>query len=171
MATTGKGLTHLDPEGQAEMVDVGGKADTQRTAVATGAVTMKRETLQAILEGNAKKGDVIAVSRLAGIMAAKKTHDLIPLCHPLALTKIAVEIEPDESLPGLRVEAMARLTGKTGVEMEALTAASVACLTIYDMAKALDKAMVISDIRLVEKEGGKSGHWRAGDKDDGSASG
>ncbi|WP_274423923.1 cyclic pyranopterin monophosphate synthase MoaC [Chelativorans sp. YIM 93263] len=171
MTAASKGLTHLDAGGQAEMVDVGGKADTQRTAIAAGAVKMKRETLQVILEGNAKKGDVIAVSRLAGIMAAKKTHDLIPLCHPLALTKIAVEIDPDETLPGLRVEAMARLTGKTGVEMEALTAASIACLTIYDMAKALDKAMVISDIRLIEKTGGKSGHWRADDTDDGSASG
>ena len=163
------GLTHLRSDGRAEMVDVGAKAETERTAIATGAVLMAPETLQAILSGNAKKGDVIAVARLAGIMAAKKTHDLIPLCHPLALTKVAVEIEPDESLPGLKVEALARVTGKTGVEMEALTAVSVTCLTIYDMAKALDKAMVITDIRLIEKTGGKSGTWRAGNKDHGPA--
>lgn len=163
MAGADGNLTHIGPDGQAEMVDVGGKDDTRRTAIAAGAVKMAPETLQAILDGNAKKGDVIAVARLAGIMAAKKTHDLIPLCHPLALTKIAVDIVPDEALPGLRVEAMARLTGKTGVEMEALTAASVACLTIYDMAKALDKGMIITDIRLIEKTGGKSGSWRAAD--------
>jgi len=163
------GLTHLRSDGRAEMVDVGAKAETERAAIAAGAVLMAPETLQAILSGNAKKGDVIAVARLAGIMAAKKTHDLIPLCHPLALTKVAVEIEADESLPGLKVEALARVTGKTGVEMEALTAVSVACLTIYDMAKALDKAMVITDIRLVEKTGGKSGIWRAADKDHGPA--
>ena len=143
------------------MVDVGGKAETERTAVAQGAVVMQAETLALILSGNAKKGDVLGVARIAGIMAAKRTHELIPLCHPLLLTKIAVDIEPDPSLPGLRVTAMARVTGKTGVEMEALTAASVACLTVYDMAKAVDRGMVISDIRLVEKTGGKSGDYRA----------
>jgi len=166
----GDRLTHLRADGRAEMVDVGAKQETERTAIAAGAVVMSAETLQAILRGDAKKGDVIAVARIAGIMAAKKTHDLIPLCHPLALTKVSVEIEPDAALPGLRVEAMARVTGKTGVEMEALTAASVACLTIYDMAKALDKAMVITDIRLLEKKGGKSGIWRAEDASRGAAS-
>ncbi|MFC6487742.1 cyclic pyranopterin monophosphate synthase MoaC [Nitratireductor sp. GCM10026969] len=172
MAETEKhDLTHLATDGRAEMVDVGAKQDTQRTAVAVGAVTMAPETLRAIQEGNAKKGDVIAVARLAGIMAAKKTHDLIPLCHPLALTKIAVEIAPDEALPGLRVEATAALTGKTGVEMEALTAVSVACLTIYDMAKALDKNMVIGAVRLKEKAGGRSGDWRMDEAGDGTASG
>lgn len=168
---TKSGLTHLGADGRAEMVDVGAKDDTLRTAIAAGAVTMAPQTLQAILTGNAKKGDVIAVARLAGIMAAKKTHDLIPLCHPLALTKISVDVVPDEALPGLRVEAMARVSGKTGVEMEALTAVSVACLTIYDMAKALDKSMVIGDVRLMEKTGGKSGAWRARRANDGSASG
>ncbi|WP_309085369.1 cyclic pyranopterin monophosphate synthase MoaC [Chelativorans sp.] len=172
MTEEGKtGLTHLGADGRAELVDVGGKKDSVRTAVAAGGVVMAPETLQAILSGNAKKGDVIAVARIAGIMAAKRTHDLIPLCHPLALTKVTVEIEPDESLPGLRVEAMARVTGKTGVEMEALTAVSVACLTIYDMAKALDKDMVITQIRLLEKTGGKSGPWRAGSADHGPAAG
>ncbi|WP_159585842.1 cyclic pyranopterin monophosphate synthase MoaC [Chelativorans xinjiangense] len=165
------GLTHLAADGRAEMVDVGAKDDTARTAVAAGAVTMAPQTLRAILAGDAKKGDVIAVARLAGIMAAKKTHDLIPLCHPLALTKIAVDIAPDEALPGLRVEATARVTGKTGVEMEALTAVSIACLTIYDMAKALDKGMVIGEVHLKEKTGGRSGAWRAQGADDGSASG
>jgi cyclic pyranopterin phosphate synthase len=143
------------------MVDVGGKAETERTAVAQGAVVMQADTLALILSGNAKKGDVLGVARIAGILAAKRTHELIPLCHPLLLTKISVDIEPDLSLPGLRVTAMARVTGKTGVEMEALTAASVACLTVYDMAKAVDRGMVISDIRLVEKTGGKSGDYRA----------
>jgi len=153
-------LTHLGASGEANMVDVGDKAETVRTAVAEGSVIMKRETLDTILAGDAKKGDVLGVARIAGIMAAKKTHELIPLCHPLLLNKVAVEIEPDEALPGLRVTALARVSGKTGVEMEALTAVSVACLTIYDMAKAVDKAMVISDIRLMEKTGGKSGDFR-----------
>ncbi|TIS76313.1 MAG: cyclic pyranopterin monophosphate synthase MoaC, partial [Mesorhizobium sp.] len=125
-------LTHLGAKGEANMVDVGGKAETTRTAIAEGYVTMQPETLEMILAGDAKKGDVLGTARLAGIMAAKKTHELIPLCHPLLLTKVAVEIEPDRALPGLRVTALARVTGKTGVEMEALTAASVACLTIYD---------------------------------------
>jgi cyclic pyranopterin phosphate synthase len=154
-------LTHLGRSGEATMVDVGGKAETERTAVAQGAVVMQADTLALILSGDARKGDVLGVARIAGIMAAKRTHELIPLCHPLLLTKIAVDIEPDPSLPGLRVTAMARVTGKTGVEMEALTAASVACLTVYDMAKAVDRGMVISDIRLVEKTGGKSGDYRA----------
>jgi len=158
-----KKLTHLAADGSAQMVDVGGKPETERTAIAEGAVVMAPETLQAIVSGNMKKGDVVAVARIAGIMAAKRTHDLIPLCHPLALTKIAVDIEPDETLPGLRVQALARVTGRTGVEMEALTAASVACLTIYDMAKALDKKMVITGLRLLEKTGGRSGTWRAED--------
>ena len=155
------GLTHIGPDGRADMVDVGDKAETTRTAVAQGSVKMLPETLAMILAGNAKKGDVLGTARLAGIMAAKKTHDLIPLCHPLLLTKVSVDVSPDESLPGLRVTALARVTGKTGVEMEALTAASIACLTIYDMAKAVDRGMVISDIKLIEKTGGKSGDFRA----------
>lgn len=159
---TSPALTHIGASGEASMVDVGGKAETERTAVAEGAVAMQRETLEMILAGNAKKGDVLGAARIAGIMAAKRTHELIPLCHPLLLTKVSVDIEPDHALPGLKVTALARVTGKTGVEMEALTAASVACLTIYDMAKAVDRGMVISGIRLVEKTGGKSGHFRAG---------
>ena len=154
-------LTHLSPEGAAEMVDVSEKAVTARSATASGAVVMAPETLDLILSGNAKKGDVMAVARIAGIMAAKKTHELIPLCHPLALSKIAVDIVADRDLPGLRVSATARLDGKTGVEMEALTAVSVACLTIYDMAKSVDRGMRITDVRLVEKSGGRSGSWRA----------
>lgn len=154
-------LTHIGAGGEANMVDVGDKADTVRMAVAEGHVTMLPQTLRLILEGNAKKGDVIATARIAGIMAAKRAHELIPLCHPLLLTKVQVDIEPDDALPGLRVTALARVTGKTGVEMEALTAASVACLTIYDMAKAADRAMVIGGIRLVEKTGGKSGDYAA----------
>ena len=165
------GLTHLDTDGTANMVDVGSKAETERTAIAEGLVTMQAETLRMILTGNAKKGDVLGAARIAGIMAAKKTHELVPLCHPLLLTKVSVDIEPDDGLPGLKVTALARVTGKTGVEMEALTAASVACLTIYDMAKAVDRAMTISGIRLVEKTGGKSGTYKAseGGADDGAA--
>jgi cyclic pyranopterin phosphate synthase len=155
------GLTHLDTDGTANMVDVGSKAETERTAIAEGLVTMQAETLRMILTGNAKKGDVLGAARIAGIMAAKKTHELVPLCHPLLLTKVSVDIEPDDRLPGLKVTALARVTGKTGVEMEALTAASVACLTIYDMAKAVDRGMVISGIRLLEKSGGKSGDYAA----------
>ena len=154
-------LTHLGAGGEANMVDVGGKAETERTAIAAGAVVMQSETLAMILAGDARKGDVLGTARIAGIMASKRTHELIPLCHPLLLTKVSIDIEPDDSLPGLRVTALARVTGKTGVEMEALTAASIACLTIYDMAKAVDRGMVISDIRLVEKTGGKSGDYRA----------
>ncbi len=160
MAAGKAALTHLGPDGQANMVDVGGKDDTVRTAVAEGAVTMRPETLAMIIAGNAKKGDVIGTARIAGIMAAKRTHELIPLCHPLLLTKVGVDIVEDPTLPGLRVTAIARVTGKTGVEMEALTAATVACLTIYDMAKAADRGMVITGIRLVEKTGGKSGDYR-----------
>ncbi len=160
MAAPSPGLTHIAADGQADMVDVGSKAETQRVAVAEGAVVMKRETLDMIVAGNAKKGDVIGVARIAGIMAAKKTHELIPLCHPLLLDKVGVEIEPDATLPGLRVTATARVSGKTGVEMEALTAASVACLTIYDMAKAVDREMELTGIRLVEQTGGKSGDYR-----------
>lgn len=154
-------LTHLGSSGEANMVDVGAKAETERVAVAEGTVTMQPETLRMVEVGNAKKGDVIGTARIAGIMAAKRTHELIPLCHPLLLTEIAVDIRSDESLPGLRVTATARVTGKTGVEMEALTAASVACLTIYDMAKAIDRGMVLGGIRLIEKSGGKSGDYKA----------
>jgi cyclic pyranopterin phosphate synthase len=155
------GLTHIGADGAANMVDVGTKAETERTAIAEGFVVMQPETLRMILAGNAKKGDVLGVARVAGIMAAKKTHELVPLCHPLLLTKVSVDIEPDEKLPGLRVTALTRVTGKTGVEMEALTAASVACLTIYDMAKAVDRGMTITGIRLLEKSGGKSGDYVA----------
>ena len=154
-------LTHLGASGEANMVDVGAKDETVRTAVAEGAVVMQRDTLAMIRAGDAKKGDVLGTARIAGIMGAKRTHELVPLCHPLLLTKVSVEIEPDDALPGLRVTAMARVTGKTGVEMEALTAVSVACLTIYDMAKAVDRGMIITGIRVVEKTGGKSGDWRA----------
>ncbi|AYM05502.1 cyclic pyranopterin monophosphate synthase MoaC [Agrobacterium radiobacter] len=153
-------LTHIDASGEAHMVDVGDKAETIRVAVAEGFVKMKPETLALIRDGNAKKGDVIGTARLAGIMAAKQTANLIPLCHPLMLTKVAVDITEDTALPGLRVEATVKLSGKTGVEMEALTAVSIACLTIYDMAKAADKAMEIVNIRLLEKSGGKSGDFR-----------
>ena len=153
-------LTHIGASGEANMVDVGDKAETTRVATAEGHVRMAPETLALIRDGNARKGDVIGTARLAGIMAAKQTSNLIPLCHPLMLTKVSVEIEEDAALPGLRVTATAKLTGKTGVEMEALTAVSVACLTIYDMAKAADKAMEIGGIRLLEKSGGKSGDFR-----------
>lgn len=155
------GLTHLGPGGEANMVDVSQKAVTSRTAVAEGRVVMQHETLDLVLSGDAKKGDVRATARIAGIMAAKKTHELIPLCHPLLLSKIAIEIEPDTALPGLIVRATAKVAGQTGVEMEALTAVSVACLTIYDMVKAADRGMRIEAVRLVEKSGGKSGDWHA----------
>lgn len=153
------GLTHLDASGQAAMVDVSAKDQTRRVAIAEGLVRMAPATLSAILAGNMKKGDVLGAARIAGIMAAKKTHELIPLCHPLLLSKIAVDLAPDEALPGLRVTAEVTLTGQTGVEMEALTAVSVACLTVYDMAKAIDKAMQIEGIRLLHKSGGKSGTY------------
>ena len=156
-------LTHIGKKGEAHMVDVGAKEHSQREATATGHVVMKAETLKSVLDGNAKKGDVLSTARIAGIMAAKKTADLIPLCHPIGLTKVVVDIEPDESLPGLRVKAVAGVSGQTGVEMEALTACSVACLTIYDMVKAVDRGMEIGGIVLSEKKGGKSGHWKRGD--------
>lgn len=161
--TSNTGLTHLDPSGAAAIVDVGEKAETPRVARAEGLVLMAPATLALIQSGQAKKGDVIAVARIAGIMAAKRTSDLIPLCHPLSLERISVEIEPEPALPGLRVRATAALTGKTGVEMEALTAVAVACLTIYDMAKAVDRGMEITAVRVVEKSGGASGDWKAGE--------
>ncbi len=153
-------LTHLSAAGEAHMVDVSAKPETSRVARARGQVAMARETLRLAVDGQAKKGDVFGVARIAGIMAAKKTSELIPLCHPLALSSVSVEITPDEALPGLRVFAEASVTGKTGVEMEALTAVSVACLTIYDMLKAVDRFMRIEGVELVEKRGGKSGDWR-----------
>jgi len=156
-------LTHLGESGEARMVDVSEKSATERLAIAEGRVVMKRETLELVLSGNAKKGDVLGAARIAGIMAAKKTSELIPLCHPLPISKAEVEIEPDPKLPGLRVRATVKVTGPTGVEMEALTAVSVACLTIFDMVKAAEKEMRIEGIRLLEKYGGKSGPWRAGD--------
>jgi cyclic pyranopterin monophosphate synthase len=152
-------LTHLSQSGEAHMVDVSAKAVTDRVAVAEGKVLMQPETLALCLSGQAKKGDVFATARIAGILAAKKTHEFIPLCHPLLLTKISVDLEGDESLPGVRVTATAKVSGQTGVEMEALTAASIACLTIYDMLKAVDRGMRIEGIALVEKRGGKSGDW------------
>jgi len=152
-------LTHLDDKGAARMVDVGGKAETARTATATGRIRMSAAALAAVRDGSGPKGDVLAAARIAGIMAAKKTAELIPLCHPLALDAVTVDFafEPD----GVRATARASLTGKTGVEMEAMTAAAIALLTIYDMAKALDKGMVVEEVRLLEKTGGKSGDWRA----------
>jgi len=158
-------LSHIASDGSAHMVDVGKKDATERSAVASGKIYMHADTLNMILEGNAKKGDVLGTARLAGIMAGKKTADLIPLCHPLSLNQITVDIEADSDLPGFVVTASARLTGKTGVEMEALTACSLALLTIYDMAKAADRGMQITDIKVVEKTGGKSGSWKAGDDD------
>lgn len=152
-------LTHLDECGNARMVDVGGKAATQRVAIAAGRIRMSADALAAIRDGNAPKGDVFAAARIAGIMAAKKTADLIPLCHPLTLDAVTVDFAFEAD--GVRATATASLTGKTGVEMEALTAVSVALLTVYDMAKALDKGMVIDGVRLIEKRGGKSGTWRA----------
>ncbi|MEL6937821.1 MAG: cyclic pyranopterin monophosphate synthase MoaC [Cyanobacteria bacterium J06598_1] len=153
-------LTHLDSQGQAQMVDVSAKSATVRQAIATGTISMSVDTLSAIQAGNAPKGDVIGTARLAGIMAAKQTANLIPLCHPLPLKKIEVTIEPDTALPGYRIQALVKTKSETGVEMEALTAVSIAALTLYDMAKALEKGMQISDIQLVEKIGGKSGHWQ-----------
>ncbi|WP_428669968.1 cyclic pyranopterin monophosphate synthase MoaC [Roseibium sp.] len=159
MSASNVKLTHLDEGGAANMVDVSSKDVSSRIAVARGSVTMRPETLELIQSGNAKKGDVIGTARIAGILAAKRTHELIPLCHPLMLSKVTVDIEADETLPGLIVTATTKVSGQTGVEMEALTACSLTCLTIYDMAKAVDRGMVIGDIRLVEKAGGKSGHW------------
>jgi cyclic pyranopterin monophosphate synthase len=154
-------LTHLSGRGEAQMVDVSAKPATDRVAVAEGRVVMQKATLAQVLQGNAKKGDVLGAARVAGIMAAKKTHELIPLCHPLLLSKIEVDIVPDQRLPGLIVRATAKVTGTTGVEMEALTAVSVACLTIYDMVKAVERGMRIEGIHLLEKHGGKSGPYRA----------
>ncbi|VTZ52433.1 molybdopterin biosynthesis, protein C [Methylocella tundrae] len=155
------GLSHLSAAGAAAMVDVSGKAATERVAVASGRIVMRQETLELALSGNAKKGDVFGVARIAGIMAAKKTHELIPLCHPLLLTKISVDLEADPALPGILVSARAKVLGQTGVEMEALTAVSIACLTLYDMLKAVDRSMRIEAIGLMEKTGGKSGDWKA----------
>jgi cyclic pyranopterin monophosphate synthase len=157
----GSDLTHLDASGQANMVDVSDKEVTSRMAIAEGYVVTRPEKIAIIASGDAKKGDVLGAARLAGIMAAKRTHELIPLCHPLMITKARVECTIDEALPGVRVTAEVRVGGQTGVEMEALTAVSVACLTIYDMVKAVDKDMRIEGVRLLEKSGGRSGHYRA----------
>jgi cyclic pyranopterin phosphate synthase len=156
-----KTLTHIDRGGAARMVDVSAKATTERVAVAEGRVVMKAATLATVQRGDAKKGDVLGTARLAGIMAAKRTHELIPLCHPLLLSKVEVEVEPDPALPGVAVRATVGVSGQTGVEMEALTAVAVACLTIYDMVKAVERGMRIEGIRLIEKRGGKSGTYRA----------
>jgi cyclic pyranopterin monophosphate synthase len=157
----GPALTHIDARGEARMVDVSEKPATERVAVAEGRVIMTKGTLDLIESGNARKGDVLGTARIAGIMAAKRTHELIPLCHPLALSKVAIDIEPDPKLPGCLVRATVKVVGPTGVEMEALTAVSVACLTIYDMIKAAERGVRIEGIHLVEKTGGKSGHYRA----------
>ena len=156
-------FTHLNEKGEAQMVDVTEKASTERRAVATGFVSMQPETLRMIMEGEHKKGDVLATARIAGIQAAKKTPELIPLCHPLMLTSVKVDLMPERERSGVKIEAMCKLAGQTGVEMEALTAASVAALTIYDMCKAVDKGMVIGPIQLEHKEGGKSGFWQRQD--------
>jgi cyclic pyranopterin monophosphate synthase len=160
-STARPALTHIGSSGEARMVDVSDKPATVRLAVAEGRVVMSRETLELVLSGNAKKGDVLGTARIAGIMAAKRTHELIPLCHPLALSKVTVDVEPDLKLPGCIVRATVKVTGPTGVEMEALTAVAVACLTIYDMIKAVERGVRIEGIHLVEKQGGKSGRYRA----------
>ena len=152
-------LTHIGPDGRARMVDVGAKADTDRTAIASGRLSVSDEAFAIAVSRHTKKGDPIAIAELAGIMGAKKTSDLIPLCHPLPLTNVKIEIEPDEASKSLIVTALAKTTGKTGVEMEALTAVSIACLTLYDMLKAVDKSMVITDVELIKKTGGKSGEY------------
>lgn len=159
-------LTHLDAQGHAHMVDVSTKQETVRQAIAVGQVRMRPETLAAIIAGNTPKGDVVATARLAGIMAAKQTAQLIPLCHPLPLHKVEVSLLPDADLPGYRIQALVKTKAETGVEMEALTAVSVAALTLYDMAKALEKAMHIENIHLVSKTGGKSGDYQAGEDED-----
>jgi cyclic pyranopterin phosphate synthase len=156
-------LTHIGAKGEARMVDVSAKPATERLAVAEGRVVMSNATLALIISGNAKKGDVLGTARVAGIMAAKRTSELIPLCHPLALSKVTLDIAPDKNLPGCVVRAAVKVTGPTGVEMEALTAVSVACLTIYDMIKAVERGVRIEGIHLIEKKGGKSGHYRARD--------
>jgi cyclic pyranopterin monophosphate synthase len=155
-------LTHFDAAGQAHMVDVGAKTETERVARASGRIRMRPETLALIMGGDAKKGDVLGVARIAAIQAAKRTGDLIPLCHPIPLTRVAVEFAIDEAASTVACDVVAQTVGRTGVEMEAMTAASVALLTIYDMCKAVDRGMVIEEVRLLEKTGGKSGHWRAG---------
>ena len=160
-ATDKTSLTHFDAMGHAHMVDVSAKPVTARVAVARGAVKMSTATLELIIEGRAKKGDVLGVARLAGIMAAKKTADLIPLCHPLPITSVAIDLRADPDLPGIVVEASVKTGGQTGVEMEALTAVSIACLTIYDMVKAVEKSMSIEGIQLILKDGGKSGRYEA----------
>jgi cyclic pyranopterin monophosphate synthase len=164
LATNGSArmLTHLDARGRARMVDVGDKAITAREAIARGEVKMEPATLRRVVSGRTKKGDVLAVARVAGILAAKRTHELIPLCHPLPIQSIALEIEPSRTRSTIEVEARVRVEAKTGVEMEALTAVAVACLTIYDMVKAIDRGMTIGGIRLVRKSGGKSGTWTRG---------
>jgi cyclic pyranopterin phosphate synthase len=154
-------LTHIGSKGEARMVDVSAKPATERVAVAEGCVVMSKATLDLIVKGDAAKGDVLGTARIAGIMAAKRTSELIPLCHPLALSKVTLDITPDAALPGCRIEAAVKVTGPTGVEMEALTAVSVAALTVYDMIKAVERGVRIEGIRLVEKRGGKSGHYRA----------
>jgi cyclic pyranopterin monophosphate synthase len=154
-------LSHLGARGEARMVDVSAKAATAREAVAEGRVRMQPATLAIVRTGNAKKGDVLGTARIAGIMAAKRTHELIPLCHPLAISQVEVDLTPDTKLPGIVVKARVKVAGRTGVEMEALTAVAVACLTIYDMVKAVDRGMRIEGIRLIEKSGGRSGHYRA----------
>ena len=154
-------LSHFDAAGQAHMVDVSDKEDTDRTAIAEGIVVMDHDTLDLVQQGTAKKGDVLGIARLAGIMGAKKTADLVPLCHPLPITKVTVTLDPDPALPGVRIRATVKTTGKTGVEMEALTAVSTAALTVYDMLKAVQKDMVIDQIRLIHKSGGKSGRFDA----------
>jgi cyclic pyranopterin monophosphate synthase len=157
----GRRLTHLGRRGEARMVDVSKKPPTERLAVAEGRVIMRKSTLDIVCKGDAKKGDVIGAARIAGIMAGKRTHELIPLCHPLAISQIEVNAEPDAKLPGIKITARVKVSGQTGVEMEALTAVSVACLTVYDMVKAVDRGMRIEGIRLIEKRGGRSGHYRA----------
>jgi cyclic pyranopterin phosphate synthase len=161
--STSPALTHIDSSGEARMVDVSDKSATERIAVAEGLVIMSKASLDMIVSGNAKKGDVLGTARIAGIMAAKRTSDLIPLCHPLALTKVTIDITPDKKLRGCRVRASVKVTGPTGVEMEALTAVSVACLTIYDMIKAVERGVRIEGLHLVEKKGGKSGHYLVSD--------
>jgi cyclic pyranopterin phosphate synthase len=160
MTTHKPGLTHLNDAGEARMVDVGEKADTHRVAEAQAVVTMSRATLDAIMGGNLKKGDALGTARIAGIMAAKRTSELIPLCHPIALTRVEVTLTPQPEHSAIHILARAECVGKTGVEMEALTAAGVAALTVYDMAKALDRGMVIGDVKLLSKRGGKSGDWQ-----------
>ncbi|MFZ3360887.1 MAG: cyclic pyranopterin monophosphate synthase MoaC [Xanthobacteraceae bacterium] len=163
MPRRAKKLTHLSGRGEARMVDVSAKETTARVAVAEGRVVMAPATLAIVRNGDAKKGDVLGTARIAGILAAKRTHELIPLCHPLPISQIEVDVTADAKLPGVRVRARVKVAGKTGVEMEALTAVSVACLTVYDMVKAIERGMRIEGIRLVEKSGGRSGHYRAKD--------